>query len=51
MNPIMFNEITHFFTNLPDHGNTRVIILTANGKAFSAGLDLMEAANMFKLDK
>ena len=50
MNKQMFSEIKKLFTYLNTHPLVRVVILTASGKIFSAGLDLKEAITIFAFD-
>lgn len=39
-NPPLIREITAYLEQLRDDGSTRVLIITGNGKSFSAGADL-----------
>ena len=41
-----FTDFGKTFRQIRDDINIRVVVLSANGRIFSAGLDLMEAANM-----
>ena len=50
MNNQMFSEVNRLFTYLNTHPLLRVVILTANGRIFSAGLDLKEAMTMFQYE-
>jgi len=43
MNPAMFREIGKAFRSLGDTEGVRAIVLSANGKHFTAGLDLKES--------
>ncbi|ETR68457.1 MAG: Enoyl-CoA hydratase [Candidatus Magnetoglobus multicellularis str. Araruama] len=40
-------EIKQSFQDLSDDSNVRVVVIKANGKHFTTGLDLIAAANMF----
>ncbi|RJF86328.1 enoyl-CoA hydratase/isomerase family protein [Oleomonas cavernae] len=40
MNPAMAGELSAYFAGLPQHPETRVVILRANGRAFCAGAEL-----------
>ena len=54
MNPLsdrMFLELAHYFFRLRTDASTRVVILRAEGKAFSAGLDLTEQGGATGGDK
>ena len=46
MNQTFFKEIGQAFRNINQLPNARVVILQAEGKVFSAGLDLKEASSM-----
>jgi enoyl-CoA hydratase/carnithine racemase len=43
MNPQFFHDILQCFESANQDEDLRVVILTGNGKHFSAGLDLNEA--------
>ncbi|MBF0449927.1 MAG: crotonase/enoyl-CoA hydratase family protein [Candidatus Magnetomorum sp.] len=45
--PDFFAEITQTFTDFAKNPEVRVIVIKANGKHFTTGLDLMAAANIF----
>jgi len=49
MNGTMFAEIGDAFRALDEQTNVRAIIFAANGKHFTAGLDLKESADMLSL--
>lgn len=46
----MANELEHFFTHVNDNDDIRAIIVTGDGKAFCAGMDLSSDGNVFGLD-
>ncbi len=46
MNPAMFREIGEVFRALDDMPSVRTIILSANGRLFTAGLDLKESGDV-----
>ena len=46
MNPLFFQELQQAFTKINQSENVRVAILQAEGKVFTAGLDLKEAMNL-----
>lgn len=50
MNVTFFNEIGQVFKKINDSPSARVAILQADGKIFTAGLDLKEAMNILSLD-
>jgi len=45
--PDFFSEITQTFHSFSHNNDVRVIVIKANGKHFTTGLDLMDAANIF----
>lgn len=45
----MANELIDFFTNVNDNDDIRVIVVTGEGRAFCAGMDLSRAGNVFGL--
>lgn len=47
----MANELVAFFTTVNDDDNVRAIIVTGEGKAFCAGMDLSIPGNVFGLDE
>ena len=47
MNPTFFKELEHTFRAINDKPNVRVVTLQGDGKIFTAGLDLKEAASIF----
>lgn len=49
MNSAMFREIGEAFRALDEQPGVRAIIFAANGKHFTAGLDLKESPDMFNL--
>lgn len=46
MNPTFFRELSQVFKNIAKLDNVRAVILQAEGKLFTAGLDLKEAADL-----
>jgi enoyl-CoA hydratase/carnithine racemase len=46
MSPLFFTELAQAFKQIDQSKNVRVVILQAEGKLFTAGLDLKEAANL-----
>ena len=50
MNSAFFTELQKIFTLLSEHETVRVVILVADGKMFSSGLDLREFASLFAFD-
>ena len=46
MNPLFFREIKDAFLKIRKNEKARVVILGAEGKMFTAGLDLKEAASI-----
>jgi enoyl-CoA hydratase len=51
MNRAMFREIGEAFRWLDEQPGVRAIILSANGKHFTAGLDLKESGNIMEANK
>jgi len=51
MNKLFFEEIRRVFEEISDDADIRVAIIWAEGKMFSAGLDLKEAAQLLGLDE
>lgn len=47
----MADELEHFFTTVNDNDAVRAIIVTGEGKAFCAGMDLSIPGNVFGLDE
>ena len=47
MSSQFFHDLASFFTAMNKDPEVRVVILTGNGKAFTAGLDLKEFATKF----
>ncbi|WP_029889093.1 crotonase/enoyl-CoA hydratase family protein [Polycyclovorans algicola] len=47
----MADELEHFFTTVNDDDAVRAIIVTGEGKAFCAGMDLSIPGNVFGLDE
>ena len=47
----MANELIDFFERANDDDDIRAIIVTGNGKAFCAGMDLSREGNVFGLDE
>lgn len=45
----VFESLTRFFTEFDADPDVRVVVIKAEGKSFSAGLDLVEAGNMFSV--
>jgi len=45
--PEFFSDITQTFNDFSRNSDVRVIVIKANGKHFTTGLDLMAAANIF----
>jgi len=50
MGSIFFSELTEHFIKFDEDPEIRVIIIKADGKSFTAGLDLVEAASTFTGD-
>ena len=50
MNPAFFEELAAAFRQIKKSENVRAVILNAEGKVFTAGLDLKEAASILTLD-
>ncbi len=48
MSLAFFKELKEVIEYIDDQEDMRVILLTAEGKSFTAGLDLVEAASLFK---
>ena len=48
MNGAFFNEIRDTFKNINSNAKARAVILQADGKMFTAGLDLKEMSFLFK---
>lgn len=46
MNPLFFSELAQAFKAIGQSDRVRVVILQAEGKLFTAGLDLKEAGNL-----
>lgn len=46
MNPTFFTEISQVFKKINQSQNVRAVVLQAEGKLFTAGLDLKEAAGL-----
>jgi enoyl-CoA hydratase/carnithine racemase len=51
MNSIMFTEIGQAFRWLDDKDSVRAVVLSANGKHFTAGLDLKESGSILNQNK
>ena len=47
----MANELIDFFEKANDDDDIRAIVVTGNGKAFCAGMDLSREGNVFGLDE
>ena len=47
----MADELEHFFTTVNDNDAVRAIIVTGEGKAFCAGMDLSVEGNVFGLNE
>jgi enoyl-CoA hydratase/carnithine racemase len=47
----MANELEDFFTRVNGNDEIRAIVVTGEGKAFCAGMDLTKAGNVFGLDE
>jgi len=47
MNLKFFQEIVQVFEEIDDDDDVRVVLISAEGKSFTAGLDLVEAAGLF----
>lgn len=50
MNPQFFTEIEQVFKEIEANETVRAVILAADGKVFTAGLDLKELGGMFAYD-
>lgn len=46
MNPTLFKELQSTFKSINERPNVRAVTLQADGKVFTAGLDLKEAAGL-----
>ena len=44
INALMMSEVTHAMSDLTARDDVHVVVLAAEGRAFSAGFDLKEAA-------
>ncbi|MCX7835346.1 MAG: enoyl-CoA hydratase-related protein [bacterium] len=49
-NEVMIDELTHFFQKLSEQSNLRGVILSGNGKNFSAGADVQYMSRTATLD-
>jgi enoyl-CoA hydratase/carnithine racemase len=47
----MANELVHAFNRASDDDDVNVIVVTGNGRAFCAGMDLTREGNVFGLDE
>ena len=50
MNPQFFTELERVFEAIEAHDTVRVVIFSAEGKVFTAGLDLKEFSTLFAFD-
>ncbi len=48
MNQAFFNELLKIFPQFDEDSSVRVVIIKADGKSFTAGLDLTEATELFQ---